>query len=121
VDQLLGETAFAKRLKEPGNFFKHASRVGDDVIEFNPSLSEGFILFAIMGMGLCGERATDEEVAYNYWIMIHDPDLLTEEGRKSLTNNVPIENLRLIKRMGKKEFFNCFITARRLLLSKTGG
>jgi hypothetical protein len=41
--------------------------------------------------------------------MIHDPDLLTEEGRKSLTNNVPIENLRLIKRMGKKEFFNCFI------------
>ena len=47
---------YVKKIKEPGNFFKHAKEDGEKTIEFKPALSEGFILFSIAGVELAGER-----------------------------------------------------------------
>ncbi|MGY2811933.1 hypothetical protein [Bradyrhizobium sp. USDA 4506] len=44
-----------QRVRKEANFFKHADRDGDSVIEFNPAFTEHFILFAIVARRLCGE------------------------------------------------------------------
>src|SRR6266540_690470 len=38
---------WTKRLKEPANFFKHARNDPDGSLDFDPAVSEGFILFAL--------------------------------------------------------------------------
>ena len=60
-----------KRIKRHAYFFKHADRDGDSVIEFNPALNEFFMMFAALARGLCGERQTDEESAFWWWLQIH--------------------------------------------------
>ena len=75
-------------------------------------------MFSILGMRMCGERTSGEEAAFNYWLMIHSPELLTEEGRKSLADNIPVENLRDIKRFTKREFFDVFLAAMRLCFGR---
>ncbi len=47
-------------LKKYAYFFKHADRNPDAEIEFNPELSETFILYAICGRELCGEPSSEE-------------------------------------------------------------
>ena len=91
-------------IRKPGNFFKHARRDGNDVIEFRPVASELFILFAILGVGLSGERINDEEDAYMHWLYFHEPDLLTESGRKRFVDGIPIDRLDELRSLPKKEF-----------------
>src|SRR6266849_392075 len=47
-DEYLGE--WNKLIKRPANFFKHARHDPDGTIDFNPALSEGFILFSLIGL-----------------------------------------------------------------------
>jgi hypothetical protein len=96
---------FNAMLKRHANFFKHANRDGDSVIDFNPELSKLFILFAITGRRLCGESASDEESAFLWWLQIHEADLLTEQGRKMIADRVPINDLHHIRLLPKHEFF----------------
>ncbi len=80
---------WADLVKRHANFFKHAKDDAKHVIEFNPALSELFILFALLGVELSGERHNDEELAFLYWFQIHRSDLLTDEGRKNSNKHSP--------------------------------
>jgi hypothetical protein len=68
--------------KQSAYFFKHADRDPEAIIEFNPAMSECFIIFAISALQLCGESNGDEENAFLLWIHIHKPRLLTGAGEK---------------------------------------
>jgi hypothetical protein len=102
------------RLKKEAHFFKHADRDPDGEIEFNPEVSWGFILYATLGRELCGVSPSEEESAFLWWFQIHEPKLLTEEGRKALADLMPVEKLEYIRSIPKYEFLEAFHGARRL-------
>jgi hypothetical protein len=102
-----------KQLREDANFFKHADRDPDKVIEFNPFISQMFILYSIVGRELCGERPSDEESAFLWWFQIANPDLLTESGKKLVADTLPVEDVDYIRTAAKREFFDAFMKARR--------
>jgi hypothetical protein len=101
-------------LKKYAYFFKHADRNPDAEIEFNPELSETFILYAICGRELCGEPSSEEESNYLWWLQIHHSDILTQKGRDALSNLMSAENIELLRRVSKHEFFKGMNDARRL-------
>jgi hypothetical protein len=98
-------------LRKPANFFKHADRDGDSVIEFNPKQSDGFILFSIRGVSLCGERFNTAESAWMMWLQIQHPRHLTEKGRKLFADNIPIDSLEYTRSMAPAEFFREYCKA----------
>lgn len=118
---LLFDTALVKdeyrrdwnqRVRRDANFFKHADRDGDSVIDFDPVSTEMFILFAITGRELCGEQASDEEQAFNWWLHIHRTDRLTERGKKVVADTFPVDALAQLRTVSKSEFFEAFLQAR---------
>jgi|GraSoi_2013_80cm_1033760.scaffolds.fasta_scaffold39606_1 hypothetical protein len=105
---------FCIKLKEHAWFFKHADRDSEAEIEFNSELSEGFILYAILGRELCGEPQSQEESTYLWWLQLHHPSILTQKGRDALAKLMPVENLQYIRRLSKRDFFEGMQDARRL-------
>lgn len=101
------------RMKKEYNFFKHADRDGDTVIEFKPELSEWFILYAFLARELCGEPASDEEAAFVWWMQVQRPNLLTEAGQQSLASKVSEVDLHYLRGRPKNEFFQAYLVARR--------
>jgi hypothetical protein len=100
------------RMKKEYNFFKHADRDGDTVIEFNPELSEWFILYAFLARELCGEPASDEEVAFVRWMQVQHPNLLTEAGKQSIASMVSEVDLHWLRGRPKNDFFKAYLVAR---------
>jgi hypothetical protein len=108
-------------LKKHANFFKHASRDPNETIEFNPGLSEIFILISVVALGGCGEAPGDEESAFMMWTQLHSPELLNPEGQKLLHDRVPIEALKDMRRVQKSEFLENWLQARALLARQSRG
>src|SRR5258708_319157 len=100
-------------IKRHANFFKHADRDPDKVIEFNPIISEMFILFSILGRELCGEPMSDEESTFRWRFQIHKPEFLTDNGKKLVADTLPVENIEYLRTVEKREFFQAFMKLRR--------
>jgi hypothetical protein len=96
-------------VRKEANFFKHADRDGDAVIEFDPAITEHFILFAIGGRELCGEASSDEERAFIWWIHVNRPERLTNKGADFLAKNMPVDSLKHIRDTPKHEFFDRYM------------
>src|SRR5215203_3825480 len=81
-------------IKQHANFFKHADRDGDAAIEFPLSLSETFILFAILGVKHCGEPQSDEELAFLHWREMHGPNYPKKVGPNGFIDGSPMETVK---------------------------
>jgi hypothetical protein len=95
-------------IRKDANFFKHADRDGDSVIEFKPQTSEIFMLFAIYARELCGETSSEEERIFSWWLRINRPALSTEKGRVSLTKQLKVDEIKHLRTLSKHEFFDFF-------------
>lgn len=106
--------------RKHANFFKHADRepYQDAAIDFKPELSEGFILYSIIGIECLKLPANDEELAFSIWHRMHKPTLSTEESRVEFSKLVSIETLTELKLLSKKEFFYVFLDGRKRMLSQ---
>jgi hypothetical protein len=107
-----GRKEFNLVIKQHANFFKHSSR--DDhtaAIEFPPSLSETFILFAILGLKHCEEQLTDEQLAFLHWRDMHAPNYLTKVGPDGLVDGFPVEAIKQVLLLNKRAFFERMIQA----------
>ena len=104
---------FNIQLKKSASFFKHANRATETEIEFDPSISEMFILYAIAGRELCKHGQSSEESAYLWWMQLNQPELLTEGGRKFVSDRIPANTLEDIRRFPKSKFYEAFMEARR--------
>ena len=93
------------------NFFKHADRDPHDVIEFNPGISEGFMLFSIIGLLSLGEQLSDIQHAFLFWSRLHKPNLFSEDG-EAFINRLPVEHIASIRQFDKREFFEAFLLAK---------
>jgi hypothetical protein len=91
---------FARKLKEPGN----SNNPKEQIIEYNPDVGWGFILFAVLGAGWCGERCNAEETAFLRWQFLHYPQLFTEEWRKKYTSRLSDAALNRVLSLPKSEF-----------------
>jgi hypothetical protein len=112
-EEYRGEIAML--LKKHANFFKHANKAGEDVIEFHPVTSHLFLLFSIIGLEVCGQTKSTEEWAFVSWMQVHHPEFLTEKGREVVANAIPIDRLAELRLTSKSEFLECIYAARRLL------
>ena len=110
---------FNDLMRKEANFFKHADRDPNAVVEFHPELSEMFMLFAIFALQLCGERESEEESIFVHWISLHRPHLLTEEGGKRLIDRIPVQSVKQIRTLPKPEFFQGLKHARALIRART--
>jgi hypothetical protein len=105
--------AFCSHLKKPANFFKHADRDGDSVIEFDPSLSTGFMLFAILGIEICGESKNAHERAFLWWLHLHEPRLLTDKGHSFVADHLQPVAIAAVQTLSKRDFLDLFVNGRR--------
>jgi hypothetical protein len=99
-------------IKKSSVFFKHADRDPNDSIDFQPALSEFFISFAIVGLELCGEKLTDVESAFMFWLQLHHPNLLNEEGRLFI-GRIPINVLEESRNIPRHIFLDAFLQGRK--------
>jgi hypothetical protein len=102
-------------LKRHANFFKHANKDADAEIEFNPEVSEAFILFTLAGIALSGERPdSTEESAFMLWFYFNRPDMLTDHGRKRFVDDVPVDQLKILRSIPRDQFLHVFRRARKI-------
>jgi hypothetical protein len=104
---------FNSHLRNPANFFKHARREKSEnqTIEFYPRIAELFFLFSIFGLSQSGIELNREERIFHSWLMIRQPQWFTEEGRKFISDRMPIESARELRRASRKEFYEAFLQA----------
>jgi hypothetical protein len=105
-------------LKKNVNFFKHADRDPDDIAELDPSMNEWFIVYALLGRQLCGEGQSQEESDFMWWFHVHRPDYLTDKGRQSITNLLPVETIEFGRKLSKGKFYELLHQSR---IAKAGG
>ncbi len=102
---------FKEDMKYASNFMKHADRGKSGIatkLNFNPGLSEFFMLYAIFGLIYFKENLTTEEEAFKWWQMLHKPELLTKSGQEFFHHGDVIEDINDIRTLAKPEFLECF-------------
>lgn len=85
----------------------------DCEIEFDPEISEMFILYAIAGRELSDHPQRMEESAYLWWIQLNKPSMLTEKGREFIADKIPSDTLDYLRTISKSNFFDVFREMRR--------
>jgi hypothetical protein len=100
-------------LKKAAYFFKHADRNPDAELEFDPGLSDSFILYSICGREQCGAPQSDEESTFLWYLEIHHPEFVAK-GRKPFTDVLPVEGVELIRGLSRRKFFETMAEVRRL-------
>lgn len=108
-----GRKEWALKLKKAANFFKHANNDAVDSLDFDPKVSEMFMMFSILGLELLGERANNTELAFVFWLMIHNPRILSGSGRKLFEKTTTVDQIEQFRSIEKRQFFETFSRARR--------
>lgn len=89
------------------NFFKHADRDPDALLDFNPVTSTYYLLDASMTYeALTGERPHILR-AFQMWMSIHNPSLLKDEFKADWEDRMRRAGAGL-KHMAKQEFFTLY-------------
>jgi hypothetical protein len=104
ADEIRGE--FNHLMKKDANFFKHAKKDHSLETEFHPMLSDMFILFAIFGIELAGEKLNVSESAFMFWLYIHKAETLSAEGRKRFIEDISVDYLSSLKSIPKHDFLH---------------
>ena len=99
---------WAQITKGSANFFKHAKDDFDAEIDFDPKISESFIAMSIFGLDLCGEPRSLFSAAFFLWLMIHKPDLFTDDASRRINDLVGVKPKGLLN-LSRTEFLKRFI------------
>jgi hypothetical protein len=96
---------WAKMVREPSNFFKHADKDPEDEVDFYPFSSVMFMLYAIAGLAALQVQSGPVERAFSIWLFIHDRRFLSPEGIAFFENSIPVEQVDRLRPFSKKQFF----------------
>lgn len=99
-------------LKKAASFFKHAEHDPNTTMVFSPTLSEGFMTFAIIGLQKHGEKLDDDSIAFMKWQLLHNPKNFTTLAQQLVADGVPVEGLSKVMGFSKREFFYEFMRIR---------
>jgi hypothetical protein len=104
-------------LKRHYNFFKHADKDPAGIIEFDPIITEYFIMFTLLGIELLGRSPDEVRGAFSIYYGLQNPHLLTEKGKVNFIDAVPEESRKAALNMPKQQFFEAYTLLRRQHLS----
>jgi hypothetical protein len=98
-----------RHFKKHYNFFKHAD---DDpnpegTIEFTPILTEGFILYSILGLESFKIKISFHCSAFLFAFSVYNPELITGT-LKLFIDSIPIERLNEIRKFKRLHLLSCF-------------
>lgn len=104
-------------LKQHYNFFKHADRDPAGTMEFDPIITELFIMFTSLGLEVLGRKPDEVRGAFNIYYGLHNPHLLTEKGKAEFIGAVPEESRNFSLSMPKQQFFEVYTLLRKRRLA----
>lgn len=87
-----------------GNFFKHADRDPQEIVDFPPEMSEAFLVLAIGCLQALGESLTPTETAFYTWEALHRPKWLDRQ-HEFLMNSFPVEGVAYLNSLKRREYF----------------
>jgi hypothetical protein len=99
-------------IKKNANFFKHADRDPNDVTEFDPSVSEWLMMYAVVARRLCGEGPNQEESDFMWWFHLNRTEYLTDAGRQMLADRWPAKIVEFGRTLSKRKFYELLCDAR---------
>jgi hypothetical protein len=76
--------AWIASIRRNANFFKHADRDPDGVLDFDPSVNDMHMLYCIIGLKRMGEDTTFEERVFMYRFFLEYPDHFMEDRYTSI-------------------------------------
>jgi hypothetical protein len=107
-DSLIFEDKYRKdvinRLKAAYNFFKHADKDPSGIIEFDPVVTDAFMLFTSGGMEILGKQPDGIRGAFNVYYGLSHLHLLSDRGKEKSIGAVPKEKRERILSMPKYQF-----------------
>jgi len=106
-----------RRLKEHYNFFKHADKDPDAVIEFDPKITEWFVIYTSLGLEHLGQKPDEVRGAFNIYYGLCNPQYLSEKGKRTYIDNVPEKTRTKTLVLPKYQFFAWYT---RLRKARTG-
>jgi hypothetical protein len=96
---------FTVHLKKAAGFFKHADHDTDGTIQFDPTISEMFIMFALLGLGSMEIPVSPYGHRFLMWFEIFHPNTLTAQGKEKLHESFTVEQLAEIRSLSRSDFF----------------
>jgi hypothetical protein len=99
-------------LKQEYNFFKHADNDPVGSVEFDPIITEFFIMFTSLGLEILGRKPDEVRGAFTIYWCLRNPDLLTAMG-KEFVDALPKETPERALTMAKEKFFETYILSRK--------
>ena len=69
------------------------------------------MIFTNLGLDSLGERRSDLQSAFNFWNMIHHPDLFNTPTKVFL-DSIGVVNMGTLKEIRKEDFLNFFFETR---------
>lgn len=100
-------------MKRPANFAKHANNDPDGMIEFNPLISEQFLLFSSYGLLHLTGSLSAAANCFVTWFLILNPRCILPSGRKAFEDLWPADKIKGVKALGKAEFFRVWMESGR--------
>jgi hypothetical protein len=88
------------------NFFKHADRDPDELLDFNPESTEVYIMDAAMTYEALTSERPHILRAYQMWMTIKHPEILREEYRVQMQAAIKDP---MLSNIGKQEFFTLYM------------
>jgi hypothetical protein len=78
------EGKFWKALNTASDFFKHAGKDADEILEFDELANDSMIMLAIMSYVDLGHQLTPKMLAFHNWYSLIHPDFLPDVAREKL-------------------------------------
>jgi hypothetical protein len=108
-------------IRKPMMFFKHADRDPHDVLEFEPRLSEVFIMLAGGCLRDIGESVSDIQRAFLFWHRIHDTGWVKKEALEHLEDRFGADAVNQLRNIDKREFLQQVLLVLAQLRAARGG
>jgi hypothetical protein len=99
---------FVTAIKSASWFMKHADRGRTGAAkeyDFDPDWNLHLIMFSIFGIKYLGEEFTLEELAFERWHTLNNPQLMTDEGREIFEKEFPVDLAARLRSVPKLKFF----------------
>ena|ERR1700733_9840765 len=101
-------------MKKAQNFFKHADRDPEGILEFSPFGNLVFILLAAAGLRLLKVDGSHEVGALFLWLTLHEPGMISKEYIEMFHQRTGIDDFEDVKAIPKAVFFEQYLEASRL-------
>jgi hypothetical protein len=97
-----------REFRKEYDFFRHADRSPDGVIDFDEDLAEKFLLVGSYGLEALGYTPDLIRGAFNIYFSIRNPEYLTEVGRARFKDGLQADAVEKALSISREQFFEAY-------------